>query len=173
MATNFTESELTCPNDVNPLVSGDIPIKADALHISQKVFTSIAINVYRDNVVAFVGTNDGVVQKVFFLLFSSILEFIFLLTFEEKKYLGENKAFLITLQQFNQIRLDGINKSYVFQETEIRRGTPILQDMEVDGSGEYLFVMTSDLVSTKTLKICFSFIIVKSETIKSFLCKQL
>jgi len=64
-ATRYPDSEIMCGKDVNSYIGGEIPISARAFLVDRtSLFTSLAISSVQTATVAFIGTSDGVLHKV-------------------------------------------------------------------------------------------------------------
>lgn len=65
--TRYPDSEILCGKDVNSYIGGEIPISSTASLIDKTaLFTSITFSTVQTATVAFIGTSNGVLHKVYF-----------------------------------------------------------------------------------------------------------
>lgn len=67
--TRYPDSEILCGKDVNSYIGGEIPITSTASLIDRTtIFTSVTFSSVQTATIAFIGTFDGVLHKVFIFL---------------------------------------------------------------------------------------------------------
>lgn len=72
--TRYPDSEILCGKDVNSYIGGEIPITSTALLIDRvSIFTSITFSTIQTATVAFIGTSNGALHKVYILFIKKCL----------------------------------------------------------------------------------------------------